>query len=251
VQYFGGKTWGGAVYNNWLWKDLYVPAEGRLERISYFVALFRIALIYMFGTQIFTALAPVLAQSIGVPITGNPFMALGYGALAAQLLIAWPAWSIFRRRLNDARPDLRAKLVNWSFAFPIFLIALLGVMVAGAAGFELPISAELHSRMRLMFFVMLFGAGLVPGGDAVPDAAAGKIRAREDIDRQVMLQTLAAQTGKPVEVETRQRAAPRPPRAAFPMSDPASALAGSSAAPAVERTRTLPQQGRVKPGWFS
>ncbi len=239
------------MYSNWLWKDLFVPAEGRLGRISYFVALFRIALIYLFGTQIFTALVPVLALSIGIPIADNPFMALGYGALAAQLLIAWPAWSIFRRRMNDARPDLRAKLVNWSVGFPIFLVVLIGMMVAGAAGFETPVSADLHSKMRLMFFVMLFGAGFVPGGDAVPGAAAKKDRLLGEIDQQRLMQALAAQIVKPSEIETRQRVTPRPPRTASPVPTRSPALAGSTAYSAVERMRKLPEQGRVKPGWFS
>lgn len=239
------------MQNNWLWKNLFVPAEGRLDRMAYFGALFRIALIYLFGTQVFTAFVPVIAMSSGHPITGNPFLAMNYGALAAQLLIAWPAWSIFKRRMNDARPDLRAYLTNWSIGFPIYLVVLLGVMVAGALRFETPVTPELHGNMRLIFFMMLFGAGFIPGGDSLPSATAESTGERGDLRQQAPMPFEIAPAARSTEGTARQRHVQQPARAPHPLPKLYPELARSHATLAVERTRKLPEQGRVKHGWFS
>ena len=158
----------------------------------------------------------------------------------------FPIWSIFQRRVNDMRPDIRAKLQTWQFAFPLFLAGLIGLMIAHALGYRTPLDDIDLSRVRFWFAVMLFGSTFVPGGELVPAAkraampsssnddflAAAQNAAREAIAAQVATRTAARPTHTPAS------ARPRP------------ATVGNMPL-AVERTRKLPEQGRVKPGWFS
>ena len=234
--------------NNWLWHDLFVAAEGQLSRKSYFVALFRIAIIYVVGVQLFAIFQPSLLAMVGKSSSENPLDRLVVAQIGAQFLIAWPAWSIFQRRLNDIRPNIRSKLSNWAVGFPLYMAILLIVMVVSAFGIELPIDKGLHGTLRLCFFLMLFCVGLFPGIDSetvTPSVA----QSGRDIQEQVPteLKELFAARRQLQELFAKQ-IVPEPTPAIQPIRNAAPA---SSFPDVMERGRKMPEQGRVKPGWFS
>ncbi|MGB8817239.1 MAG: hypothetical protein WCC66_04870 [Rhizobiaceae bacterium] len=193
--------------------------------------------------QLFAIFLPSLFAMSGKSFFENPFDQLIWAQIGAQFLIAWPAWSIFKRRMNDMRPDIRAKLNNWLVGFPVYMTILLIVMVGSALGFDMVIDQSQHGTLRSGFFMMLFGAGFFAGGDAVP-AAPGK-SAREgrsmDLDtagQRVLEQLPAAQIGRKPEMAVTRRQQAKPDlQPSFPA--------------VIERGHKLPEQGRVKPGWFS
>lgn len=227
---------------NWLWKDLYVWPEGQMKPSAYLGALFRILIVYVVFAQVLSVFSPTLLGTFKGPDSDNLFAGVMWGQTGALVLIAFPMWSVFQRRLNDMRPDIREKLSNWSFAFPLFLIVLIGFMVANAAGFDLFFDHADLSNMRFWFTVMLAGAAFVPGGEMVP-AKAQVTSAHSDPDRlrAASLKTLATQVAaKPA---VRHMAVPHADR-------PRPVLAGDQP-PVMQRSYKLPEQGRVKPGWFS
>ncbi len=231
---------------NWLWKDLYVWPQGRLAPSGYLGALMRILIVYVIFAQLLSVLGPSFFFMSNVDAPADMFRAVMWGQIGAIALIAFPVWSIFQRRVNDMRPDIRAKLQAWQFAFPLSLAGLTGLMVVHALGYSTPLAGVDLSRIRFWFVVMLFGSAFVPGGELVPAAkraatpsasaddflTAAQNAAREAIAAQVATRTAARPTHTPASVR------PKPATV-------------SNMPLAVERTRTLPEQGRVKPGWFS
>lgn len=228
---------------NWLWKDLYVWPEGRMKPSAYLGALFRILIVYVVFAQVLSVFSPTLLGTFKGPGSDNLFAGVMWGQTGALVLIAFPVWSVFQRRLNDMRPDIRSKLSNWSFAFPLFLIVLIGFMVANAAGFDLFFTHADLSNMRFWFTVMLTGAAFVPGSEIVPAKAQAK-SAHLEPD---LLRSAAHKTTQAAQVAAKSAVRHMPVQHA---SRPRPVLAGDQP-PVMQRSYKLPEQGRVKPGWFS
>ncbi len=226
--------------NNWLWKDLYVWPEGQLSRSAYLGALLRIVVIYVLFAQILSVFSPTLLTTFNSDQPSDIFQGIKWGQIGAIILIAFPVWSLFQRRVNDMRPDIRERLNTWSVAFPIILVGLIGLMVANAAGFDTPLDGADLSNIRFWFAVMLFGSALVPGGDNVSAKDLKKIRT----DAQQQLASIIAQA--PKEAVPTMHTRPHPVARHQPI--PANPLPGQQVA---QRQYKMPEQGRVKPGWFS
>lgn len=233
---------------NWLWKDLYVWPQGRMGVAAYIGGLLRILIVYVLFTQIFTVFGPLLfAPFFNVADhDANPFRNLIWGELGAIALIAFPVWSLFQRRINDMRPDIRQRLGLWPIAFPIILAGLIGLMLAHALGISTPLDGVDLGRARFWFAVILFSAAFAPGGEkAVTRAKTAAAKLAPDLfqtaSQKAAREALAAQiavkpVNRPATVPHRDR--PKPgPIPSFP--------------PVMVRTRALPKDGRVKPGWFA
>jgi uncharacterized membrane protein YhaH (DUF805 family) len=227
---------------NWLWKDLYVWPQGRMARAAYLGSLFRILIVYVIFAQMLGVFSPALLGTFNNADPDKLFKGMMWGQIGALVLIGFPVWSVFQRRVNDMRPDIRSKLSNWSITFPMFLIGLIGFMVANAAGFDLFFDNGDLSNIRFWFTVMLVGAAFVPGGET--EAAmtqTSPVRGEPDF-----LQ-VAAHEVFTIKVPPKQDIRHMP----VPHTDrPRPVLAGDSL-PVIERSYKLPEQGRVKPGWFS
>ena len=231
---------------NWLWKDLYVWPQGRLAPSAYLGALMRILIVYVLFAQILSVMGPsfVLLSSAGAP--ADMFRSVMWGQIGAIVLIAFPVWSIFQRRVNDMRPDIRSKLQTWQLAFPLFLAGLTGLTVVHALGYSTPFDEVDLGRVRFWFVVMLFGAAFVPGGELAP-AAKRVTTALASADNLLTAAQNAAREAVAAQAATRTAA-----RSTHATASARPKPAHISTMPlAVERTRKLPEQGRVKPGWFS
>jgi uncharacterized membrane protein YhaH (DUF805 family) len=226
--------------NNWLWKDLYVWPQGKLSRAAYLGALLRIVIIYVLFVQVLSVFSPTLLTTFKSGEPADTFLGIKWGQIGAIIFIAFPVWSLFQRRVNDMRPDIREKLNTWSVAFPLILAGLVGLMVANAVGFATPLDSADLSNIRFWFAVMLFGSAFVPGGEHVPAKNLKKIRSEA---QQNLISTLAQM---PKEVDPTTRTQPHPVARHQPI--PANPLPGMQVA---QRQYKMPEQGRVKPGWFS
>ena len=228
----------------WILKDLFVWPQGRMTKAAYLGALLRILIVYVIAAQLLTLTFPILVGSFIGNSQMDMFVAVKWGQIGAVAAIAFPAWSVFQRRFNDIRPDLREKLMAWSIGFPLILAVLLCLMIVHAAGFGTPLDGFDLSSLRFWFAVMLVGAAFVPGGDIVPASkqAASPApdlfqTATQKTTRDTLTELIANKTaGRHLPVSHVDR--PKPiPATTFPQ--------------VIVRTRSLPQDGRVKPGWFS
>ena len=231
---------------NWILKDLFVWPQGRMTKAAYLGALLRILIVYVIAAQLLTLTFPILIGSFIGNSQMDMFVAVKWGQIGAVAAIAFPAWSVFQRRFNDIRPDLREKLMAWSIGFPLILAVLLCLMIVHAVGFGTPLDGFDLSKVRQWFAIMLVGAAFVPGGDvALASHAAKATKPQPNLfqtaTQKAAHESLAAQTavkpgGRHLPVSHVDR--PKPiPATTFPQ--------------VIVRTRSLPQDGRVKPGWFS
>lgn len=231
---------------NWLWKDLYVWPQGRLAPSAYLGSLVRILIVYVIFAQLLSAVGPAMFGTFNSRSPVDMFEHVLWGQVGAIALIAFPLWSNFQRRFNDMRPDLRDRLKAWSVGFPLILAGLTGWMIVHAAGIQTPVDGIDLGSVRFWFAVMLFGAAFVPGGDAAP-ASRKPLAAKPAPD---IFQT---QTHKANREANAAQIAGRPTGRHLPMQHvdrPKPDLAANFPE-VIVRTRSLPQDGRVKPGWFS
>jgi uncharacterized membrane protein YhaH (DUF805 family) len=233
------------VNNNWIGKDLFVWPEGRLSRGGYFLALIRVVIIYVFAAQILTVFSPSLFGTFNSGEPADIFHTIKWAQIGAVAIIAFPIWSLFQRRLNDMRPDISKRLAPWSVAFPIILVGLIGLMLANAAGVKTPLDDADLSQIRFWFPVMLFGSAFVPGGDKVPESVMKKANA----EKAKPMETAPSQFKLPG-ISQSPAAAWKPEPRSAPRHQPIPANP-VMANQAVQRQHKLPEQGRVKPGWFS
>lgn len=235
-----------AVFSsNWVWKDLYVSPEGRLSQGAYFWGLLRLTFLIAIGTNILATFIPALVHALGFSFSLDTSQSLKMGNMTAFLLSVWPIWSLFRRRLNDTRPDWRARIGNWVIGFTIILIVLVLRIVASAFGIETPIDASMYGQLQKAFFLMLFGLGLVPGRDKVPSANIAKM----DSQKIATDQTLLPEFAMPNKSRAESRRSSPLARIVFRAATELKPM--PIATPAVQRLHKQPEQGRVKPGWFS
>ena len=231
---------------NWLWKDLYVWPQGRFSPATYLGALFRILIVYLIFAQLLTFIGPALTGTFNAKFPMDMFELIKWGQTGAVVLIAFPAWSAFQRRFNDMRPDLREKLNSFSVGFPLIMCGLILLLVVHSAGYQTPFDDADLGRVRFWFAVMLFGAAFMPGGDTVPAQTKTK-PAKPQPD---MFQTSAQKASR--EALAAQVAA-KPTGRHLPTAhtDRPKPVPATNFPPVIQRTRNLPQDGRVKPGWFS
>lgn len=215
-----------------------------MSAAAYLGGLVRVLLVYVIFVQLISALGMPLLMSTQSEGVVDVFTGLKWSQVAAIILIAFPVWSLFRRRINDIRPDIREKLSSWAFGFPIFLIGLLVFMVLNAAGYDTFFDDAELARIRFWFVVMLFGVAFLPGGDVVPE------KAKPSKPQPDMFQTATQKANREaLAAQIANKPAGRHLPAAH--SDRPKPAAAPNFPPVIVRTRKLPQDGRVKPGWFS
>lgn len=234
--------------NDWFWRNLYVPANGRLKPSGYLGVLIRCAFIFAIATQILAALTPALMTTFNSSASGARLPDFTLARIGALLVVAWPLMSAFIRRRNDFRPDLLQKLQVWALGFPVLMVALFCIPLAEALGIPVSIDPSLRSSLQTLFFALLIGAAFVPGGDQAPlprsqpiaRPAAGASRAETVVtaSQRAAIEAIASQLAQKGAAQPRHVAQPR-------------AAATAKFPNVIERGRKMPEQGRVKPGWFS
>ncbi len=231
--------------SNWIWKDLYASPEGRLSQGAYFWGLLRLTFLIAIGINILATIIPAFVHALGFSFSLNTSQSLKMGSITAFLLSVWPIWTLFRRRLNDIRRDWRTRIGKWVIGFTIIFIVLVLRIVASAFGIETPIDQSTYGQLQKAFFLMLFGLGLVPGIDKVPSSNVAKKNGLKIAIVQPSLSGFAHSYSSRVESSDQSPSVRTVSRA------PTETKPKILASPAVQRLHKLPEQGRVKPGWFS
>lgn len=226
----------------WFWHGLYAPATGSLKPSGYISILFRCGVLFAVATQVLAAVAPSLTAAFNSGASGGLPADFALARFGAPLIVGWPLLSAFIRRRNDFRPDLLKQVQMWAMAFPLLMAALYCIPLAEAFGIHVPIDPSARSILRTLFFALLIGAALVPGVGAAPV----KTRQAQADDRLQSASQTAAREALAAQI------APKPAGRHLPVAHADRHKPVAANFPTViERGRRLPEQGRVKPGWFS
>jgi uncharacterized membrane protein YhaH (DUF805 family) len=229
------------------WSDIFPPAAGRLGRKEYLVAIFKLGAAYLLGVKIVSVLLTIVMKRSGFGEFANPFGSPQAAALM-QVILFWSVLSLVSRRMADVKQSVREKYWVWRYTFPAALALLVGSNSLTALGLQRLVNLELVSTLSPLIPIILITAGFLtpePMTNGSPKMEAGP--AAEG----AFAKLAKAIAAKPTDV------APKHPASVSPQAHVRSparqtpqrqqVLAGPSA---VQRTRVLPQQGRVNAGWF-
>ena len=213
-----------------------------MGRKDYLIAVFKLGAAYFLCVKIVSLLLAIAIRRTGYGEAANPFSAPQAAALM-QIILFWPVLTLVSRRMEDVKQSVRERYWVWRFTFPAALTLLVGANALTALGFGGFVNADLVSTLSPLIPIVLVTAGfLTPepmgGGLLKPDAAPAFAKLAKLIEAKPVSAAEMAQTA----TRTYQREASRPAA----LSKPAHASAG-----AVQRTYTLPEQGRVRAGWFN
>jgi hypothetical protein len=164
-------------------------------------------------------------------------MAAPAAAALTQLMLLWSVLALVHRRMLDVKQSIRDRFWAWRLGFPVALVVYAGANLLRAAGLERFVDNQLVSPLGPLVIFVIAAAGLMtPENGRVatqPAMPAAPKRAEPELP-------LAAPIANSAKAYAREssRSAPKP----------RPALTGPSV---VQRTRPLPEQGRVRSGWFN
>ena len=230
------------------WSDIFPSSSGRMGRKDYLAALFKLGAAYFLGVKIFSVLLAIAIRRTGYGEAANPFSAPQAAALM-QVILFWPVLTLVSRRMADVKQSVRERYWVWRFTFPAALVLLVGANALTGLGLQRFVNADLVSTLSPLIPIVLITAGFL-----TPEPSAARPRKMEAAtpDESAFANLAKSIAAKPADVTA------RPPKAVQPRTNVRDAaraapqnqlvLAGSGA---VQRTSSLPQQGRVKAGWFN
>ena len=232
--------------------------SGRIRRRDYFTGMARLAVIYVIAANILSAAYETAnIRPIGGPLLTSPAM-----VLLVELALILPALSLFIRRINDMTAVVRSQFAAARVGIPLAAAAVILFQAATLVGLDVQSYSDLLNPLRTVFIFALGIAALLPpdpGQNAYgpdPRGAAAQYRPAPTPKPQPALPYRDLKTiiaGKPAAtppVKTAVTTNSAPVRHADRIHRPVPAP-GPAAPEAVQRMRKLPEQGRVKPGWFS
>jgi uncharacterized membrane protein YhaH (DUF805 family) len=232
--------------------------SGRIRRRDYFISMARLAVIYVIAINILS----VASETSGLRTMGGPLMMSPAMILLVELALIVPALSLFIRRMNDMTAAIRAQFAAARVGLPLAAFAIIGFQAAVLAGFDVQDYADLVDPLRTVVF-LAFGIAVLlppdPGANLYgPDPRGATAPSRPF----PMQKPQPAQTYRDLTATIARK-----PAATTPVNPDGSVIttpvphadrvhrAPQPVAPAtpeaVQRMRKLPEQGRVKPGWFS
>jgi uncharacterized membrane protein YhaH (DUF805 family) len=228
------------------WSDIFPSASGRMGRKDYLAALFKLAMAYFLGVKIVSVLLAIAMRRSGYREAANPFAATQAAALI-QIILFWPVLTLVSRRMEDVKQSVRERHWVWRFTFPAALTLLVGANALTALGLGGFVNADLVTPLSPLIPIVLITAGFLtpePMGSGMPqrDAAPAPAQAFAELAKVIKAKPLSASEMAMAPSRTYKRETSRP--ATLNMPDYASSGA-------VQRTYRLPQQGRVKAGWFN
>jgi uncharacterized membrane protein YhaH (DUF805 family) len=219
------------------WSDYFVPLAGPMGRKDYFIAFFKLGAAYFISAKVISLLY-IFSFDQGVEKTvENARAAVPLANALTQLILLWSVLALVHRRLQDVKHSVRAKYWAWRFTLPAALVVLIGANFLRALGLQRFVDADLISPLGPLVLIVIVAAGFLAPEDGTEMAETAK----------------PVKLSKPVSEKPLKIPAPAPSRA-YMRDSPRSAptpqpvLAGSGA---IQRTRVLPQQGRVRSGWFN
>jgi uncharacterized membrane protein YhaH (DUF805 family) len=222
------------------WSDIFPPAAGRLGRKDYLVALFKLAMAYLLGVKIGSVLVAIVTKWSGFGESANPFGSPQAAALV-QVILFWPVLTLVSRRMADVKKSVREKYWVWRYTFPAALFLLVGAHVLAALGLQRFVNLELVSALGPLVPIVLITAGFLTPEPLSNEVLKLQTGPADEPAFAALARTIAAKpAGFSPKPNVRSPARQAPQRQQAP--------AGPSA---VQRTYRLPQQGRVKAGWFN
>lgn len=232
--------------------------SGRIRRRDYFISIARLAVIYVIAINILS----VASGTPGIQIMGGPLIMSPAMIVLVELALILPVLSLFIRRMNDMTAAIRTQFAAVRIGLPLAAVAIIGLQAASLAGLDVRDYVDLVDPLRTVIFLALGFAVLLPpdpgqnafGPDPRGTAAQYKpspVQKPQSAQAHLDLKTIIAKkpvatppvktsmttNAAPVPHADRIHRAPQPPAKTVPE--------------AVQRMRKLPEQGRVKPGWFS
>jgi uncharacterized membrane protein YhaH (DUF805 family) len=234
------------------WSDIFQSCEGRIRRKDYFIALFKLALFYYIFFQLLRIAPSMLATTIGGYESANSFNATPLAAATARVLLFWPILALFLKRMHDVNSSLRVQFWVWNLGFPILLIVHVVSITLLAFGINWPIDNGFAGTIQSAVYLAIIGVGVltpeVGANQFGPDPrqvspSQASVSALPEPEFQKLKAMIAnrSQPGinqgfSPMKKQDRAHAMPTPRK---PMSE------------VIQRTRPLPEQGRIKSGWFN
>jgi uncharacterized membrane protein YhaH (DUF805 family) len=221
--------------------------DGRMSNWDYFVGLFKVLAVFGLGTKILPLmLANFQSRSDGF----ETFFSLFPVASAIMtVVVTWPLLAMINRRKNDLTDTMRTRMGMYAILLPVGVALIPVAQILKASG--LP-AGDFLDIMQAFTPIILIGTlilGILPSQGGTnrygpdPRLERGKVPTPA-----AKVDASGIEYNKPLSqsVPKLPRGAANTPLAGAPARGPM-----TTAKSPIERTRKLPVDGRVKPGWFS
>lgn len=221
--------------------------DGRVSNWDYFVGLFKVLAIYSVGMKLLPfILANFQSKSDGF----ETFFSLFPVATAIMtVVVTWPLLAMINRRKNDLTDAMRARMGMYAILLPAGVAMIPVAQILKASG--LP-AGDFLDIVRAFTPIILIGTlilGILPSQGGTnrygPDPRLERGKATAPA-AQVDASGIVYNKPLSQSVPKLPRVAANTPLAGTPARGPM-----TTAKSPIERTRKLPTDGRVKPGWFS
>ncbi len=238
----------------------YLEFKGRIRRRDYFVGMFKLSVVFLLAINILSGFYDVKGiRSIGGPLQTSPGM-----VLLVELLLLVPVLSLFNRRMNDMKASVRNQFSVARIGLPLVVLALILFQAASLFGLDVQFYADLFDPVRRLVLVIL-GISILLPPDIGPNEYGPDPRGAAPQYKQAPQPTVQTQPSqafpdlnrllskKPAPASMARQGVtsmPAPIRHADRTHRPTPPPV-VAAPEAVQRMHKMPEQGRVKPGWFS
>ncbi len=223
--------------------------DGRVSNWDYFTGLFKLFAIYGIGVRL---LPFMLANFLGRSEGFESF--LGVFPVASALMgvvITWPLLALINKRKRDLTDAMRERLGIYSALLPVAVVVVAAAQLLRVTGMDLGdwVSTAMAFTPFVMMGVLVLGILPSQGGTNRygPDPRLERGKAKSptpQTDAPGIVYNI------PAPVVTQMT-----PRYVAPLQMPLAGVPINTINPllpnSVIRTRKLPTEGRVKPGWFS
>jgi uncharacterized membrane protein YhaH (DUF805 family) len=234
------------------WSDLFQSYEGRIRRKDYFIALIKLTLLYFIFCQLFGMLPLAFAMLSGGTESTGSFNVMPMAAATARVLLFWPLLALFLKRMHDVNSDLRARLWTWSLGFPILLIVHVVSIALLVFGINWPIDNDFAATIQNGVYLAIVAVGFL-----TPHVGANQFGPdpRRVSPSQASVSALPEPEFQKLKAMITSRSEPSGSQSADTMR--AKVRINEAPAPrkhmpeVIQRTRPLPEQGRIKYGWFN
>jgi uncharacterized membrane protein YhaH (DUF805 family) len=223
--------------------------DGRFSNWDYFTGLFKLLAIYGIGIRL---LPFMLANFLGRSEGFESFLGVFPVATALMgLVVTWPLLALINKRKHDLTDAMRERLGVYGLVLSVAIVIVAIAQLLRATGIN--VGDWVSTAMAFMPFVMLgvLVLGVLPSQGGTnrygPDPRLERGQAKTTVPQTAASITLF---NIPAAVKAQKM-----PQSLAPLQRPLAGVPIVATNPSlpnsVVRTRKLPVDGRVKPGWFS
>ncbi len=223
--------------------------DGRISNWDYFAGLVKLFAIFEGGAHLLPfMLANFLRKSDGF----ESF--IGLISVASALMcavIVWPLLALINRRKNDLTEAMRNKLGVYSILLPVGVIVVMAAQLVRFTGLNFGDWVSTASSFMPFVIVGILIIGILPSHGGTNQFGPDP---RMQRDKSPVMQSIMESSGIPYD-KPEPVLAQKMPHYVAPVQKPLAGAHINVIAPSlpnsVIRTRKLPSDGRIKPGWFS